>query len=114
MHPVVIWATYPYVDDKEWISDGEDGDFWVEEDGQLPYPVGDFPLVTMLDWALSGDEGIKDLTEDTPRKGKGSRELLNLECFIIHDVKGSSSRHEKSKAYAIQCLRVVGSIVWWV
>ena len=36
---------------------------WV--DGEFPYPLGDFFPTTMLDWALFGDKGIKDVIEDT-------------------------------------------------
>jgi hypothetical protein len=50
------------------VSDGEVRDFWDEEDGEFLHPLGDFPPATLLDWALSGDEGIKDLIQDTPRK----------------------------------------------
>jgi hypothetical protein len=31
------------------VSDGEDGYYWDEEDGEFPYPLGDFPLATILD-----------------------------------------------------------------
>jgi hypothetical protein len=81
------------------VSDGEDGDFWDEEDGEFLYPLGDFPPATLLDWALFGDERIKDLIEDTPRKFKGRRELLNLECSINYDAKGAS-RSGKGKAHS--------------
>jgi hypothetical protein len=50
------------------VSDGEDGDFWDEEDGEFPYHLGDFPPAILLDWALFRDEGIEDLIEDTPWK----------------------------------------------
>ena len=54
--------------------------------------MGDFPHATMLDWALFGDEESEDFFEVTPRKVKGRRELLNMECSINYDVKGASSR----------------------
>jgi hypothetical protein len=60
--------------------------------------LSDFPHATMLDWALFGDEGIEDLIEHTPRKVKGRREVLNLECSISYDAKGASSRWGKGKA----------------
>jgi hypothetical protein len=42
-----------------------------------------FPPATLLDWALFGDEGIKVLIEDTPRKVKGSRELLKVPLIMM-------------------------------
>jgi hypothetical protein len=45
-------------------------------------------------------EGIQDLIEDTPRKLKGTRELLNLECSFNYDAKGASSRRGKGKVHA--------------
>jgi hypothetical protein len=48
-----------------------------------------FPPASMLDWALFGDEGIKDLIVDAPHKGKGIWDLLNLECSINYDVKAA-------------------------
>jgi hypothetical protein len=81
------------------VSDG-DGHFWGKEDGEFPYHLDDFPPDTLLEWALFGDEGIKDLIEDTPRKVKGRRELLNLECSINYVANGASSRCGKDKAHA--------------
>jgi hypothetical protein len=63
--------------------------------------LGDFPLATLLVWALFGDEGIEDLIEDIPLKVKGRRELLNLECSINYDAKGASSRRGEGKARLI-------------
>jgi hypothetical protein len=82
------------------VCDGEYGDFWGEEDGEFPYPLGDFPPTTLLDWALFGDEGIEDLIKVSPRKVKGGGEPLNLECSINFDAKGASSRRGKRKAHA--------------
>jgi hypothetical protein len=64
--------------------------------------LGDFSPATLLDWALMGDsgEGIKDSEVILPRKVKGRRELLNLECSINYDSKGASSRRGKGKAHA--------------
>jgi hypothetical protein len=70
------------------------------EDENFPYPLGDFPPATLLDWALLEDEGNVDAIEDIPWKVKGRRELLNLECSINYDAKGASSRCGKGKAYA--------------
>jgi hypothetical protein len=75
------------------VSDGEDEDF--------PYPFGDFPPAIFLVWALLGHEGNIDSIEDTPRKVKDRRELLNLECFIKYDAKGASSRHGKDKVMLV-------------
>lgn len=71
-----------------------------EEDGEFLCPLGDFPPATLLDWALFGDEEIEDLIEDIARRVKGSRELLNLECSINYDAKGTSSSCGKGKAHA--------------
>lgn len=38
------------------------------------------------------------LEKDRPQKGKGSRELLNLECSLIY-CSGVSSKHGKRKAH---------------
>lgn len=87
---------------------GEDEDLWGGEEGDFPCSLGDFPHATCLDWALMGDpcKGIDVTLEVTPRKGKGRRELINLECSIDYDVKGTSSRLRKSKTHArVECLR---------
>jgi len=42
---------------------------------------------------------VVDSIEDTPRKVKGRRELMNFECSIIYDAKGASSRCGKGKAH---------------
>jgi hypothetical protein len=75
------------------VWDGED--FW---DGRtdFSYPLGDFSPATRLDLC----EGFEDTKVDLPRKGKGRRELLNLECSINYDSKGASSRRGKGKAHA--------------
>ena len=52
---------------------------------------------TLLDWALSGDEEIEDLIQDTPRKVKGRRKLLNLECSITYDANRVSSSRGKAR-----------------
>jgi hypothetical protein len=78
------------------VSDAEDGVFSDEGNKEFPYSLGDFPPTTLLDCALFGDEGI----ENTPRKVKGSRELMNLNCSINYDTKRASSRHGKDKAHA--------------
>jgi hypothetical protein len=38
------------------------------KDEDFPYPLGDFPPATLLDWALLGDEGNIVSIEDTPQK----------------------------------------------
>jgi hypothetical protein len=79
-------------DGVRWGGDGEDKDF--------PYPLGDFPPTTHLDWDSMGEpiEGLDVTLEATPRNVKGRREFLNLECFIICDAKGAFTRQGKGKS----------------
>jgi hypothetical protein len=44
-------------------------------------------------------EGIEDFEVVLPRKIKGRREPLNLECSNNHDSKRASSRRGKGKAH---------------
>jgi hypothetical protein len=46
------------------------------------------------------------LEKDHPQKGKGSKELLNVECSINYS-SGASSRHGKGKAH-VECLVLYG------
>ena len=41
-------------------------------------------------WVEDSNEGIEDSTVLLPRKVKGKRGLLNLECSIKYDSKGAS------------------------
>jgi hypothetical protein len=95
-------------------SEAEDDDLWgvedgvcwggVGKDGDFPYLLGDFPHATRLDWdsmvSMGEPSERLDVTlEATPRKVKGRRELLNLECSINYDAKGASTRRGKAKVF---------------
>jgi hypothetical protein len=61
---------------------------------------------------------VRGLGSMSPRKVKGRRELLNLECSINYGVKGASSRRgerQDSRFLVLSALRVVlGFVVLWV